>query len=54
MDGPRRFVYRKEGGEFFRVTVAIGVNNLDWVEIRSGVKATDEIALVRPNSARDR
>ncbi len=53
MDGPRRFVYRKEGGEFIRITVSIGVNNLDWVEIRSGLKASDEIALVRPSSSRD-
>ena len=53
MDGPRRFVFRKEGLEFVRVTVGIGVNNLDWVEIRSGLKPNDEIALVRPNTARD-
>ena len=53
MDGTRRFVYRKEGAEFVRVTVSIGVNNLDWVEIRSGLKPNDEIALVRPNTARD-
>lgn len=53
MDGPRRFVFRKESNEFVRVTVGIGVNNLDWVEIRSGLKPNDEIALVRPNSARD-
>jgi HlyD family secretion protein len=53
MDGPRRFVYRKDGAEFVRITVSIGVNNLDWVEIRNGLKASDEIALVRPPLSRD-
>jgi HlyD family secretion protein len=53
MDGPRRFVYRKQNAEFFRVPVAIGVNDLDWVEIRSGLKPNDEIALVRPAASRD-
>jgi HlyD family secretion protein len=53
MDGPRRFVYRKEGGEFVRVTVGIGVNNLDRVEIRSGLKPGAEVALSRPLAARD-
>ncbi|MDB6093458.1 MAG: hypothetical protein JWM32_1020 [Verrucomicrobia bacterium] len=53
MDGPRRFVYRKEGTDFVRVPVAIGVNDLDWVEVRSGLKANDEIALMRPTASRD-
>ncbi|MDB6168824.1 MAG: hypothetical protein JWM88_1688 [Verrucomicrobia bacterium] len=53
MDGARRFVYRREQADFVRVPVAIGVNDLDWVEIRSGLKSNDEIALVRPTSARD-
>lgn len=53
MDGPRRFVYRKENAEFLRIPVSIGVNDLDWVEIRSGLKVGDEIALVRPTASRD-
>lgn len=51
-DGPRHFVFRKEGDGFVRVTVGIGVNNLERVEIRSGLQLNDEVALSRPTASR--
>ncbi len=52
-DGPRHFVFKKDATGFVRITVAIGVNNLERVEIRSGLKLGDEIALARPTSSRE-
>jgi hypothetical protein len=47
-DGTRHFVFRKEDDRFVDTTVAIGVNDIDWVQIRSGLEVGDEIALSRP------
>jgi HlyD family secretion protein len=50
-DGPRHFVFRRDAAGFTRVTVAIGVNNLERVEIRSGLKLNDVVALARPTAS---
>ena len=52
-DGPRHFVFKKDGAGFVRVTVGIGVNSLERVEIRSGLKVGDEVALSRPTLSRE-
>lgn len=47
-DGSRHYVFRKEGDRFVDTTVGIGVNDIKWVQIRSGLELGDEIALSRP------
>lgn len=52
-DGARHFVFKKDATGFARVTVGIGVNDLERVEIRSGLKVGDEVALARPTSSHE-
>lgn len=52
-DGPRHFVFKKDATGFARVTIGIGVNDLERVEIRSGLKVGDEIALARPTTSHE-
>ncbi len=49
-DFSRHFVFLKKDGRFVDTTVAIGVNDIDWVQIRSGIEVGDEVALTRPLS----
>lgn len=47
-DYSRHFVFLKQGDRFVDTTVGIGVNDIDRVQIRSGVEVGDEVALTRP------
>ena len=44
----QRFVYVKEGDGWDKREVEVGINNMQYVEIKSGVHADDVLALSRP------
>ncbi|MFH0879697.1 MAG: efflux RND transporter periplasmic adaptor subunit [Lentisphaerota bacterium] len=47
-DGTNRVVFIKNGNKFEKVSVTTGINDANYVEIKSGLDVDDEIALTRP------
>ena len=50
--GESSFVYLKEGDGWRKQSVAVGINNLQYVEIIEGLGAGDVVALSRPPAFR--
>lgn len=48
-DSKQNVVYVRKGGSTEKRMVTVGVNNLSYVEIKSGVEAGEEILLIEPN-----
>ena len=47
-DGTNRVAFLKKDGDFEQVPVTVGINDAQFVEVKSGLAVGDEIALTRP------
>ena len=53
-EGDKRFVYLKQSEGWEKREVEVGINDMQYVEIKSGVSAGDPLAMSRPAEFRDK